>query len=117
MEAVKTSFTNHPRKWDYAVILTLVAMLAASASYIANSEMTNHNADTHAHPAMQEQLDNVHANQIRQYIMQLDKELCTDPNNVYLRRELAEQMAKYETLTGVRFPSELLRCSTRRRSE
>lgn len=117
MEQVKRSFADHPRKWDYAVILTLALMLASTVGYIANSEIAGHNMSEDAHPQITGQLESVAANQMRQYILQLDAALCGDPRNQVYLREIAEQIAKYEQLTGTKFPHELLQCARGLNSE
>lgn len=102
---------NHPRKWDYAIMLSLTVALLSAVSYIIGAELTSHNMDVHAHPQMVGQLNRVEAGQLREQAMKIDERICKEPNNQFYRRELANLIEAWERLTKQRFPRELLSCA------
>ncbi len=114
---MKNVLTDHPRKFDFGIMLTLVTMLFGAMMYIMGNSVMEHDFDSHAHPQLfaevqqnSERLVKIESTQLMQAAMAMDARVCQDPQNRAYREELARLIAEWEALTERRFPRELLAC-------
>ena len=110
-ESLLQSYDRAPFKWNFSLMIGIGTALCVALAFYISAEVYEHSTADDAHPALSSQLQEIRSDQLKTQIIDMDKMICADPNNVYYRQELLDLITKWEKInTPRKFPYELLRC-------
>ncbi len=99
-------------------ITALLGGAAVAVAFFVRAELSTHSISELAHPLMVAQLGDIKGAQNsiladlkKAEVMRVDSLICEDPANSFYPGHIVELITEWETLTGQRFPREILRCA------
>jgi hypothetical protein len=95
-----------------SLIITICGIIGTGLTWWTDYNFERHASSDTAHPKLAQQLNRLEANQVGEKIEKMDQRICDDPDNAYYKDELRKLIIEWETLTGKRYPTQLLRCGS-----